>query len=369
MKTKTLTLLQELSVSIALLTFIFNTNSGCAQVCDKNYICYKSTDAINIDGDLNDYDWQQISWSESFVNILGESFPSAENKSRFKLLYNSQYLYIGAEIQDSNIWAKQTIGSGQLYNDNAFEVFIDPSGTTHNYLEFQVNALGTKASLKLDMPYRDGKANLQTWANDKVLCKVKVYGTINNPTDIDSSWTIEMAIPWESVIEYSSLKNIPERGDIFRINLAAVRWKVESIDGQIKKKTQNNSRIPQPPEYDVWAPQYEVNLHKPEFWGYVKFSDYNIESQIDTFICRPEENIKWFLREVYYYQSSFFEEHQQFSKHIQEEIILGLQKKYGMYSLITEMSDKKYKAIIHDKDYVEWSINHEGKIEYKPLKK
>ena len=37
-----------------------------------------------------------------------------------------------------------------VFNDNDFEVFIDPDGSTHYYKEFEINALNTTWDLELN---------------------------------------------------------------------------------------------------------------------------------------------------------------------------------------------------------------------------
>ena len=42
-----------------------------------------------------------------------------------------------------------------MFDDNDFEVFVDPDGSTHNYKEFEINARNTTWSLMLNKPYID----------------------------------------------------------------------------------------------------------------------------------------------------------------------------------------------------------------------
>ena len=53
------------------------TSFACAQtknnVVPKTYTAYKATQKITIDGEDLDEAWNQISWSESFIDIEGET--------------------------------------------------------------------------------------------------------------------------------------------------------------------------------------------------------------------------------------------------------------------------------------------------------
>eukprot|EP00658_Telonema_sp_P-2_P047685 TRINITY_DN36288_c0_g1_i2.p1 TRINITY_DN36288_c0_g1~~TRINITY_DN36288_c0_g1_i2.p1 ORF type:complete len:299 (-),score=39.37 TRINITY_DN36288_c0_g1_i2:174-1070(-) len=55
--------------------------------------------------------------------------------------WDSSWLYVGAELRDRFVWANLT-GHNLVapYHDNDFEVFIDPSGSSHWYKEFEMSA-------------------------------------------------------------------------------------------------------------------------------------------------------------------------------------------------------------------------------------
>jgi len=60
---------------------------------------------------------------------------------------------------------------------------------------------------------------------------VAIYGTINQPNDVDSRWTVELAIPWSAFKE----KNIPTDGDIWRVNFSRVEWPIYVKNGSYLK--------------------------------------------------------------------------------------------------------------------------------------
>ena len=64
--------------------------------------------------------------------------------------WDDKYLYIGAYLQESDVWAYQTKHDSIVFYDNDFEVFIDPDGSTHGYKEFEINAINTVWDLVLD---------------------------------------------------------------------------------------------------------------------------------------------------------------------------------------------------------------------------
>ena len=51
------------------------------------------------------------------------------------MLWDDEYLYVGAVLQEEDIKARLTQRDTIIYYDNDFEVFIDPDSDGHNYFE------------------------------------------------------------------------------------------------------------------------------------------------------------------------------------------------------------------------------------------
>ena len=63
---------------------------------------------------------------------------------------------------------------------------------------------------------------------------------------------------------------LPPAGDRWRINFSRVHWNVTWSDEQQRYVKQPPDR----PGYNwVWSPQWQVQMHQPETWGYVQFTD------------------------------------------------------------------------------------------------
>ncbi|MBL0026920.1 MAG: carbohydrate-binding family 9-like protein [Saprospiraceae bacterium] len=101
----------------------------------------KSAD-ITIDGDLSEKAWEKADWSSLFVDIENSARPAPYLDTRVKMLWDDAYLYIAAEIMESHLWATYSKQDMEISQENSFQVFIDPEGNTHNYLEIQINTLG-----------------------------------------------------------------------------------------------------------------------------------------------------------------------------------------------------------------------------------
>lgn len=234
----------------------------------RNYQCSHTACSLVIDGSLNEKAWQQVEWSDSFIDIEGASQPKPRFQTQMKMLWNDDFLYIAALLNELHIWGTLSNRDDIIYRDNDFEVFIDPDGDGLNYYEFEINALGTEFDLFMNQPYNKGGSANITWDFDGIQSAVSRKGTLNNPNDIDTSWTVEIAIPWEALSEDDRIK--PDVGDIWRMNFSRVQWELEIENNNYKKKIDDTGKY-LPENNWVWSPQGVVNMHIPEHWGYVEF--------------------------------------------------------------------------------------------------
>jgi len=261
----------------------------------RQYLCKKIETPILIDGKLDDPMWEKAAWTADFVDIEGNSKPKPNFKTNVKMLWDDNYFYFGCEMEAPHIWAKLKERDAVIFYDNDFEIFIDPQGDTHEYYEFEMNAFNTIWDLLLLAPYRDeGCRAVDAWDIQGLKTAVHIDGTLNNPTDIDQSWSVEVAIPWK-VLEECADSCPPKSGEQWRVNFSRVEWDTKIINNDYEKL---NS-----PEHNwVWSPQGIINMHYPEMWGFVQFSE-NID---DEFIYNTDEDIKFALRKIYYKERTYF---------------------------------------------------------------
>ena len=235
----------------------------------KYTICHKTNEKIIIDGFLDKPAWEQAEWITDFEDIRGGG--CAKHKTQVKTLYNNDYLYLAVMFYEPHICANITENEKQIYLDNAFELFIDPDGDGLNYYEFEINANGATWDLQLDKPYRKGGIANNNWNIDELKKAIFINGTLNNPTDIDSFWTIELAIPFSVFDEYKN-GTYPADGEQWKINFLRVEWNYDIEDRKYVKKTDENDEILQS-DFWVWSPQKKIDMHIPERWGIIEFKE------------------------------------------------------------------------------------------------
>ena len=138
------------------------------------------------------------------MDIEGDAKPKPRCATRMKMLWDDQYLYIAAELEEPHLWATLTEHDSVIFQDNDFEVFLDPDGDNQNYCELELNALNTTWDLLLTKPYRDGGRAINAWEILGLKTAVHLDGTLNDPRDKDRGWTVEIAWPWKGLKELTS---------------------------------------------------------------------------------------------------------------------------------------------------------------------
>jgi hypothetical protein len=236
----------------------------------KSYDCFRTPTPIQIDGKLDDAAWKAAPWTTDFVDIEGASKPKPRFRTRMKMLWDDDYLYIAAELQEPDVKAKLTQHDSVIFHDNDFELFLKPPATVDSapapgYFEFEINALNTSWDLFLNKPYLAGGKADNSWNIPGLKTAVSVQGTLNQSTDKDHGWTVEIAIPWTA---YNSRLPVakPRPDSEWRVNFSRVEWPI-GITYQTPLATPGSHNE----DNWVWSPQGVVNMHVPEKWGYLHF--------------------------------------------------------------------------------------------------
>lgn len=263
----------------------------------RTYDAPRTASPPTIDGDLADDSWRLATWTGHFVDIRGEDWPAPQWTTRARILWDDTHLYIAAELEEPHLWATLAERDAILYREHDFEVFIDPDGDALAYYELEINALGTEFDLFLNRPYnRRGRANI-AWDMVGLRSAVQLDGTLNDPSDEDLGWSIEIAIPWSALAPPAGFTHPagedtaaegaagtpdpiarpfrhghpPRPGDTWRMNFSRVQWPLQVVNGTYRR-AREPTRDDRHPEHNwVWSPQGEINMHIPERWGLVRF--------------------------------------------------------------------------------------------------
>lgn len=264
----------------------------------RAYISKKATDKIIVDGNANEESWKNASWTAKFVDIEGDKKPKPYFDTQVKMTWDDTYFYFYAEMEEPHVWAKLTERDAVIFYDNDFEIFIDPDGDTHYYTEFEMNAFNTVWDLLLTRPYRDGGHAIDQFDIPGLQSAVQIDGTLNDPSDKDKGWSVEVAIPWASFKETTRVSSPPKNNDIWRVNFSRVQWETEVIDGEYVKKKNKDTGKNLPENNWVWSPQRAIAMHEPEFWGEVIFKE-NPDSKDDFYADFGSEEVRQVLYDIH----------------------------------------------------------------------
>jgi len=234
----------------------------------KEYVVKKTDAPIVIDGKLDEPQWQSAVFTEYFVNP--ENGTDVNIKTKSKLLWDDENLYIGFIAEDPDVWGKRTIRDSHLWKEEPVEVFCDPDGDGKNYFEIEINPLATELDILMRKAYSEGGTADFGWDIIGLRSAVSVSGTLNDPSDTDTAWYCEMAIPF-SVLDMritGSMSNPPTAGDMWRLNLARYNRMRDNVGNELA----NGSEI------SSWNNMGAPSFHVPERFGKIIFSDELITS-------------------------------------------------------------------------------------------
>ncbi len=265
---------------------------GCSDQLLTHYTCRRVTDQFEIDGNLDKFPWNACQPSPPFVDMVTGT--AAFLETTCAALWDEENLYIAFWISEPDIQAQMTERDSRVYLENDVEVFI---GGDDCYYEFQINARGTiyevfyiwqeayKANRRFQVPqfdltarnvdvlggFQDGSRYekhpkgkrwaFMDWDFPGLKWAVKLDGTLNDNTDIDKGWTVELAFPWSGM---KSLWHEGERtmkeGDTLRIDFS--RFQKLNYNGQT------------PQRHPGWSlnPHGIYDSHIPECFSYVHLS-------------------------------------------------------------------------------------------------
>lgn len=260
-----------------------------------DYQAKKIDAAIIIDGDVGKEVWKNASWSKRFVDMVtGEA---GMYNTQTAILWNDTHLYIAFWAEEPFVEAQLTERDSIIFLENDLELFIDGGDC---YYELEINALNTlyevffiwkdayKKGGKFDIPAFDvHQSQAYTFGGDYdrtgasfwkgthprgvrwaftnfdmegLQTAVKIDGSLNDHSDIDKGWSLEMAIPWTSLSLLANGRNLPPQNlDVWNMFLGRFqKLMVHGKEIQPHPATALNS-------HDVY------DTHLPEKWSKVQF--------------------------------------------------------------------------------------------------
>lgn len=156
---------------------------------------------ITIDGDKKD-------WDELSIKINNAIDLKYRNENAAQLCWDKEHLYAIFEIKDKNLCVNEKgENSPRLYFNDGVEIYLDTKNDSKSIMDkndyqFLLSINNEKTVFKGDKylineGYVVPKDNENT--NIIIVAMSKHIGTINVVNDIDSSYIMEVAIPWSAI--------------------------------------------------------------------------------------------------------------------------------------------------------------------------
>jgi len=231
--------------------------SGCtwirsAKMMRKAYYCPFSETPIAVDGRLNEPVWEK---AKTISFVIPESLKEPISKTEAKMAYDKDFLYVAFKAYDEDIWGLFIDRDSSTCQEDVLEVFFKTDPAKDPYFNFEMNVRG--AVLDAYNAKRNAAGNYKRWsqwdcAGLKMASTFK--GTVNNWTDKDEYWILEVAIPFAEIPTLGG--KAPVKGDVWLFSLARYDYSVYLPDGR---------------ELSSSSPFSKLNFHRYEDWRQLIF--------------------------------------------------------------------------------------------------
>ena len=153
----------------------------------KRALSARATQQFDIDGILDEADWQRAPVIDQFVQDEPDEGEAPTERTVVRLMYDDEALYVGAKLYDAAPDSiVRRLGRRDSYLDaDQFGFFIDPYLDRRTGFFFAINAAGT---------LKDGVLLNDDWDDDSWDGVWQGIARIN-----DDGWTVEMKIPYSQL--------------------------------------------------------------------------------------------------------------------------------------------------------------------------
>ena len=216
------------------------------------YEIHRTAMPIKIDGKLDEPAWFAAPLVGEFHFTWYKD--GCQERTVAKMLWDDENLYIGHVCEDAHISALHTEHDGRIPEDDCFEVIFAPDPNRPEvYFNVEWNVVG--GYLDNFRPEGPTKPRAKVWDAEGVRVAGTYVGTLNDDSDTDTSWTVEVAIPLKNFAKYMP-HTPPLAGEHWNLNLNRHGGKTNM-------------------QYSQWSPgdTPAPNFHTPHRFGKAVFSD------------------------------------------------------------------------------------------------
>ncbi len=211
---------------------------------------------ITIDGNLDEPVWDKIQKLILSVNESGISEKDSTVMTWVMVCSDSSKLYIAFICNDPDIWGNFTSRDDRLWKEEVVEVFIDTDNNPEDYIEIEVSPVNTLFDCYIVDTQRINVEEAAKFDLKNIKNAVIIDGTLNKREDQDCKWTVEIAIPYEDIL--NNRKYDIDNFEDWKINFYRVNRDHGKEDGKYS-----------------WSPTLG-KFHTPSKFGFLRFNQRNV---------------------------------------------------------------------------------------------
>jgi len=190
--------------------------------------CRWTDEPIVINGKGDEEVWKHAQLIDNFqITWATGAARKPHTATKAKLLWDREYLYFLADMQDTDLYADITEHNGQIYLNDVFELFFKPADDKPGYYEFEVSPANTTMELFIPARGSGGYDRYKKTTHIKMETAVALRGTLNHWQDVDEGWSVEGRIPWRDLAPTGGRPNV---GEVWKFALCRGDYSV-GIDG------------------------------------------------------------------------------------------------------------------------------------------
>jgi len=294
--------LLKLSAAVMLLFWVETLRAAgavwkfpCPESEIAHYTAYHVSETIRIDGKLDETAWKFAPRSPRFVDLITGK-PTLHD-TRAAVLWDDKNVYIAYWVEEPFLHAKFTKNNSQIYYDNDVELFI---AGRDSYYELEINGFNTTYEVFFiwadayegsgfakdtdfarpnlrgfngvgfkDHPRGARLANFH-WHFPGKKTAVFMDGIVNNDSDHDRGWTVELALPWKGMTDLAksdSRSLPPKEGDVWRMDFSRFNQNKEALPAKDSGGW-------------FWSRHGVYDSHIPECFPYIMFTTNDVSTAV-----------------------------------------------------------------------------------------
>lgn len=185
-----------------------------AEAQERAVLATHTPQPVTIDG-MPDPAWDVAHVVDDFYAWDEEENPiPARSQTRVRVLWDDDHLYVRAELDDKDIYALHTEHNSRTWDDDVFELFVQPRQGSDRYYEFHVTPRNITLQLGFPSTDREGRVFRDHIFDGGMQSAVTLDGIINDWKQKDRGWVVEIAIPFSA---FSEAAPPPDDGTVWHV--------------------------------------------------------------------------------------------------------------------------------------------------------